>query len=101
MWRLSAEAFAKAIHAELSCGASLHWSDLHRMLYDALPTGIVKQAHSITAFQQHTNRVRVTVEQRADSSLPATFEVEADLLVAADGANSTVRKLLRPDDRRR
>ncbi|KAK9863259.1 hypothetical protein WJX84_003540 [Apatococcus fuscideae] len=80
---------------------SLHWSDLHRMLYDALPTGIVKQAHSITAFQQHTNRVRVTVEQRADSSLPATFEVEADLLVAADGANSTVRKLLRPDDRRR
>jgi 2-polyprenyl-6-methoxyphenol hydroxylase-like FAD-dependent oxidoreductase len=45
----------------------MHWSDLHRILYESLPPGVVHMGHHVTAFEQLPggSRVRVTVQRRA------------------------------------
>ena len=80
---------------------SLHWSDLHGMLCEQLPAGTVSFSHSVVGFQQHGDQVKIIVEQHAGTQQDRQFEVTADLLVAADGSNSSVRQLLYPEDVRR
>ena len=71
------------------------------MLYKQLPPGTVSFSHSVAGFQQQGDQVKVTVEQRLDSQERSQHEVLADLLVAADGSNSTICRSLHPEDTRR
>ena len=73
------------------------------MLYDQVPAGTVHFGHSLVDFKQSGDHVKVVVEQYTSeqNGHDPRFEVTADLLVAADGSNSTVRKVLVPDDKRR
>lgn len=67
---------------------AFHRADLHRVLVEAVPTGWVRTGAEVTSLRQETDRVMV----RAGET-----EVTADLVVAADGIRSTVRRLLWPD----
>ena len=71
------------------------------MLCKQLPAGTVSFSHSVVGFRQRGAQVKVVIEQHAETQQDCQFEVTADLLVAADGSNSIVRKLLHPDDVRR
>lgn len=79
---------------------ALHWNDLHKFLYDALPKGIVRWGHEVVAFQEIKDgkKVMVVVRQIETGS---TIEVEGDVLVAADGCNSRIRAHFLPEERRR
>lgn len=88
------------------CCASLHWSDLHQMLLNGLPDGIVRFSHTVTSLEQPEGSRKVTV--RADrrkgkeSEETAQIQLDCDLLVAADGSMSTTRqRFFRPDESRR
>jgi len=82
---------------------SFHWSDIHRMLFDNLPEGMVRFAHRVVAYEQDAEGVTVVAEapSAVDGSPPQRVEFRCGLLVAADGSNSTVRKIMHPDDQRR
>lgn len=43
-------------------GCSMHWSDLHRMLYDACPPGVIHMGHTVTSFQKVPGGDRMRVE---------------------------------------
>lgn len=79
---------------------SVHWSDLHRILYHALPVDTVRWGHHVISFEEIVARRRVRVQARiSQSSLIQEFE--GDLLVAADGSMSETRKRFVPDEKRR
>jgi 2-polyprenyl-6-methoxyphenol hydroxylase-like FAD-dependent oxidoreductase len=63
----------------------IRWGLYKRML-DALPDGVLQLDHNLVDFVDEGDRVRLTFEQQGS--------VEADILVGADGLNSTVRKAL-------
>eukprot|EP00884_Botryococcus_braunii_P019588 jgi/Botrbrau1/6312/Bobra.0339s0022.1 len=52
---------------------SMHWSDLHRILYEGLPPGVVHMGHTVTGFQQlpEGKRVRMEVSRSAGSAVAA------------------------------
>ena len=84
---------------------SLHWSDLHQALLAALPEGLVRFRHTVTATAQPagSQRVIVKAERRAseDSDNTEALQLECDLLVAADGSMSATRRRFRPYEARR
>ena len=59
---------------------------LYQRMLEALPDGILRMDHRVTGFDVHEDRVTVHAEDRED--------VEADVLVGADGINSLVREVL-------
>jgi 2-polyprenyl-6-methoxyphenol hydroxylase-like FAD-dependent oxidoreductase len=65
------------------------WDRLYRGLKDALPVEFYRAGTQLTSFEQHDRKVTALF---ADG-----FRDEADLLVAADGMNSTVRWQLLPE----
>ncbi|MEU4539644.1 FAD-dependent monooxygenase [Streptosporangium sp. NPDC023825] len=65
-----------------------HRADLHRVLLDALPDGWVHPGAQVSAVRQDADEVIVSCGAR---------EWRTDLVVAADGVNSTVRSLLWPE----
>ena len=72
------------------------WSDLHRLLIEALPKGTVNFNHKVTLLQQDDSGVTVTCETPGGE---ATFQ--SDIVIAADGVGSFARKQLVPGDKRR
>ncbi len=88
-----------------SIHCSLHWSDLHQALLEALPEGMVRFCHTVTSSEQRegSQRVTVRVERREskDSEETEGSQLECDLLVAADGSMSATRRRMRPDESRR
>jgi len=76
-----------------------HWSDLHRFIHNALPSGIVRFGHEVLSFEEHAEppHVRVRVSKGGD----AVEEVEADFMVAADGSMSQTREKFVPNEKRR
>jgi 2-polyprenyl-6-methoxyphenol hydroxylase-like FAD-dependent oxidoreductase len=69
---------------------------LARAVRERLGAGAVRQGARVTGFTPAPGgRVRA---QAQDASTGRTFEVEADVLVAADGVNSAVRARLYPDE---
>jgi len=57
---------------------------LYQRMLDALPDGIIRYGHQMTSFADAGDRVIVHLRDRDD--------VEADILVGADGINSAVRR---------
>ncbi|WP_340681740.1 FAD-dependent monooxygenase [Amycolatopsis coloradensis] len=76
---------------------AFHRADLHRVLLEALPTGWVRTDAEVTAVRQGRGAGDdkggggVTVECGGGT------ELSADLLIAADGIHSVVRRQLWPD----
>ena len=57
---------------------------LYQRMLDALPEGVLRTNHTMTAFEQHDDRVVVRFADRGP--------VEVDVLIGADGLNSAVRR---------
>lgn len=75
-----------------------HWSDLHRLIHDALPAGIVRFGHEVLSFDEQGEHVLVRVAKGGED---AVEEVEADFMVAADGSMSKTREKFVPNEKRR
>ncbi|CAI9772337.1 unnamed protein product [Fraxinus pennsylvanica] len=73
-----------------------YWSDLHSLLYKALPQGIVLWGHLFISFSISDDKsfvkVRTKVLQTGD-----TIDIVGDLLCAADGCLSSIRQSFHPD----
>lgn len=85
---------------------AIHWSDLHRLLYDSLPSGIAHFGHEAVSLQESKDRssFRVSVavtKENGDDEPQVTKEVHADIIVAADGEMSRTRQLYVPNEPRR
>ena len=80
---------------------SFHWSDLHRMLFNSLPEGTVRFSHKVVAYNRSGDSLLITAEASGEPSSTRDVKFTADLLVAADGSNSTIRRLMYPEDKRR
>ncbi len=88
-----------------SCGPrSVHWSDLHRILIDALPPQArVRFGHTVTDLRETGDGVVATVRVKAAPGADGearTEEFAGDLAVAADGQMSETRRRHVGDERR-
>ena len=71
------------------------------MLYQALPEGTVHFAQKMVSFKQNATEVTVTAEKPSPAGGSERVTITSVIMVGADGSNSSVRKLLIPDDKRR
>jgi 2-polyprenyl-6-methoxyphenol hydroxylase-like FAD-dependent oxidoreductase len=65
---------------------AFHRADLHQVLFDELPRGIVELNHKLISFQQTGDKINLKFENRS--------EVAADVVIGADGIKSIVRETL-------
>ncbi len=88
---------------------AVHWSDLHRLLYNALPAGIVQLGHEVISYEEESGvgpdkepQVKVRVKKVAGSDDENNIqEYTGDLMVAADGSMSQTREKNFPGEKRR
>ena len=85
---------------------SLHWSDLHRALLEALPQDIIHFGTTVTGAEQESGSEHVTVraqskKEGADMDDVHRISVECDLVISADGSMSDTRRRFRPGESRR
>ncbi|CAM6096248.1 unnamed protein product [Calypogeia fissa] len=85
---------------------AIHWSDLHRILYDSLPSGIAQFGHEAVSFEENKDgsfvRVSISVTQEAGDGQPEVFkELHGDVIVAADGSMSRTTQFFLPNGTRR
>lgn len=74
-----------------------YWSDLHGLLYDALPSHILfLWGHVFQSFQVSDDKKSVTVYSKVLET-GNIVEMVGDLLVAADGCLSSIRQTFLPD----
>lgn len=73
----------------------MHWSDLHRLLIEALPADTVRFSHKVTLLEQDKAGVTVSTDTPEGQK-----QFQADIVIAADGVGSFVRKQLVPGDQR-
>ncbi|MFI6743198.1 FAD-dependent monooxygenase [Nonomuraea sp. NPDC050451] len=78
----------RARPGEASALLAFHRADLHRVLLEALPEGWVPTAAEVTTVRQNEDGVTVVCDG---------LELSAELVIAADGIRSTVRRRLWPD----
>lgn len=77
-----------------------HWADLHGLLYKALSPDIFLWGHLYLSFSNSSDRKSVKVKAKVIQT-EETIEIVADLLVAADGSLSSIRRSLLPDLKQR
>nr|XP_043613130.1 LOW QUALITY PROTEIN: 6-hydroxynicotinate 3-monooxygenase [Erigeron canadensis] len=73
-----------------------YWSDLHSLLYNALPPDILFWGHLFQSFCLIDDKKSVKVQSKVLQT-GKMVEVVGDLLVAADGCLSSIRKTFLPD----
>ncbi|KAJ6434976.1 hypothetical protein OIU84_000259 [Salix udensis] len=73
-----------------------HWADLHGLLYNALPAEVFLWGHLFISFRTSGDNTSVTVEAKVLQT-EEIIEINGDLLVAADGCLSPIRKTFLPD----
>ncbi|KAL8521921.1 hypothetical protein ACS0TY_012174 [Phlomoides rotata] len=73
-----------------------YWSDLHNLLYKALPSDTVRWGHSFLSFSISDDKSCVRVQTKTVQT-GDIIEVVGDLLVAADGCLSSIRHSFFPD----
>lgn len=71
-----------------------YWSDLHTLLYNALPPKIFLWGHHYISFNVCKGSVTVKAKVVQTNEV---VEIQGDLLVAADGCLSSVRRSFLPD----
>ena len=71
------------------------------MLFDSLPQGTVNFAHKVMSYEQSEDSVTVTAQATDAAGKTQEVKFTGDYLVAADGSNSTIRRLMIPEDKRR
>lgn len=76
------------------------WSDLHSLLYKALPSETVLWGQTFLSFCVSNGENRVTVKAK-NSQSGEIIEVAGDLLVAADGCLSSIRQSFFPEHKLR
>ena len=75
-----------------------HWADLHGLLYNALPPDSFLWGHLFVSLSVSSDKRTVKVKAKLlQNQNEDTVEVVADLLVAADGCLSSVRRNFLPD----
>ncbi|KAF3447185.1 hypothetical protein FNV43_RR12365 [Rhamnella rubrinervis] len=72
-----------------------HWADLHGLLYNALPPNIFKWGHHFQSFCILSESKSVQVKAKLLHT-NETIEIVGDLLVAADGCLSSIRRSFLP-----
>ncbi|KAK6119477.1 hypothetical protein DH2020_046781 [Rehmannia glutinosa] len=75
---------------------AVHWADLHSLLYNSLPQEVVLWGHSFNSFCISDDKSAVKVQAKVLQT-NETVEIVGDLLVAADGCLSSIRKTFLPD----
>ncbi|CAA0840698.1 FAD/NAD(P)-binding oxidoreductase family protein [Striga hermonthica] len=73
-----------------------YWSDLHGLLYKALPLDIVRWGHMFVSYNTSDDTTLVRVNSKTLET-GDVVEVTCDLLVAADGCLSSIRRIFFPD----
>ncbi|KAF2731441.1 FAD/NAD(P)-binding domain-containing protein [Polyplosphaeria fusca] len=82
---------------------SIHRGEFQMLLLSAvkerLGADCVRLNHALTEFEQKETSITARFSQRKDLASPAEqSSITADILIAADGINSTVRKFLYPKE---
>lgn len=72
-----------------------HWADLHALLYHALPPSLFLWGHHFQSFSISSDKRSVEVKALAHQS-NEIIEIVGDLLVAADGSLSNIRRSFVP-----
>ncbi|WCJ30211.1 FAD/NAD(P)-binding oxidoreductase family protein [Euphorbia peplus] len=75
---------------------AVHWADLHGLLYNALPADIFLWGHSCFSFSMSEDKTSVMVKAKSLHT-DEIIEINGNLLVAADGCRSSIRKQFLPD----
>ncbi|KAH6836767.1 oxidoreductase family protein [Perilla frutescens var. hirtella] len=75
---------------------AVHWADLHSLLYKSLPQDVVLWGHLFSSFCISDDKTSVNVQAKVIET-NQTVEIVGDLLVAADGCLSSIRKTFLPD----
>ncbi|XP_048228394.1 FAD-dependent monooxygenase nvfK-like isoform X2 [Ricinus communis] len=73
-----------------------HWADLHGLLYSDLPHEIFLWGHLCLSFYVSEDKTSVNVKAKALQT-DEIIEINGDLLVAADGSLSSIRRTFLPD----
>ncbi|XP_010491855.1 PREDICTED: uncharacterized protein LOC104769356 [Camelina sativa] len=73
-----------------------YWSDIHALLFNALPQSMFLWGHKFLSFTMSQDESTVKVKTLVMET-QETVEFEGDLLVAADGCLSSIRKTFLPD----
>ena len=71
------------------------------MLFESLPEGCIRMGHRVTAYTQSQTSVTVRVQKLESDGAWVTVEFTAEVVIAADGSNSTIRRQMFPTDQRR
>jgi len=84
---------------------SIHRGEFQMLLLDAVKERVgedkVHLGHALATFEQPSHGSSITaqfIKRRDPSSKPAIEQYTADLMIACDGINSTVRKILYPNE---
>ncbi|XXG47622.1 hypothetical protein AAC387_Pa02g2237 [Persea americana] len=73
-----------------------HWADLHDLLYKPLAPDIFLWGHHFLSFHMAQDKAYVIVEAK-NLKTGETVEIVGDLLIAADGCMSKIRRSFLPD----
>lgn len=81
---------------------SIHRGEFQMLLLSAVKERLgeasVHLNHAISGFDQTSDTVTAHFQQRRDGAPAELSSVKGDILIAADGINSTIRKTLYPDE---
>ncbi|KAF6803963.1 monooxygenase [Colletotrichum sojae] len=81
---------------------SIHRGECQMLLLSAvkerLGDGAVRLNHALTGFSQDDKSITAEFSQRRDGAPAEQSAVTGDVLIAADGINSTARRILYPDE---
>lgn len=81
---------------------SIHRGEFQMLLLSAVKERLGKDSlhlnHALTGFEQNEKTVTAQFSQRRDGAPAAQSSVTGDILVAADGINSTARRILYPNE---
>lgn len=81
---------------------SIHRGEFQMLLLSAVEERLGKEPlhlnHALTGFEQNASSITAQFSQRRDGASAEQSNMTGDILIAADGINSTARRVLYPDE---